>query len=99
MRLTDYASLNFNNNMSTAAAFFDIEKVYTKGYTSRVPQGLVLYQTLCSLYINDMPQTPGVYLGLFADDTCVYATTKRVKFSESCSEVSVLLRCGVSAGT
>jgi hypothetical protein len=22
--------------------------------------------------INDMPQTPGVYLGLFADDTCIY---------------------------
>jgi hypothetical protein len=26
MRLTDHVSLNFNNNMSTAAVFFDIEK-------------------------------------------------------------------------
>jgi hypothetical protein len=28
MRLTDHVSLNFNNNMSTAAVFFDIEKAF-----------------------------------------------------------------------
>jgi hypothetical protein len=61
-----------------------------------VPHGSVLSPTLYSLCINDMPQTPGVYLGLSADDTCMYATdSKRVMFSESCSEVSVLLRSGV----
>jgi hypothetical protein len=25
-----------------------------------------------SIHINDTPQTPGVYLGLFADDTCIH---------------------------
>jgi hypothetical protein len=39
-----------------------------------VPQGSVLSPTLHSIYINDTPQTHGVYLGLFADDTCIYAT-------------------------
>jgi hypothetical protein len=39
-----------------------------------VPQGSVLFPTLCGLYINETSQTPGVYLGLFADDTCIYGT-------------------------
>jgi hypothetical protein len=30
--------------------------------------------TLYSLYINDAPQTPGVYLSPFADNTCIYTT-------------------------
>jgi hypothetical protein len=42
-----------------------------------VPQGSVLFPTLYSLYINDTPQIPGVYLGLFADDTCIYATGRK----------------------
>jgi len=28
MRLTDHVTRNFNNNMSTAAVFFDIEKAF-----------------------------------------------------------------------
>jgi hypothetical protein len=28
------------------------------------------------MYTNDIPQKPGVYLGLFADDTCIYATDR-----------------------
>jgi hypothetical protein len=39
-----------------------------------VPQGSVLSPTLYNMYINGAPQTPGVYLALFADDTCLYAT-------------------------
>jgi hypothetical protein len=29
---------------------------------------------LFNVYINDAPQTHGVYLALFSDDTCLYAT-------------------------
>jgi hypothetical protein len=39
-----------------------------------MPQGSVLSPTLYILYINDTPQTIGVNLALFADDTCLYAT-------------------------
>jgi hypothetical protein len=42
-----------------------------------VPQGSALSPTLYSLCINDTPQTFGVYLGLFADDTCIYATDRK----------------------
>jgi hypothetical protein len=42
-----------------------------------VQQGSVMSPTLYSVYINDTPQTPGVYLGLFADDTCIYATDRK----------------------
>jgi hypothetical protein len=42
-----------------------------------VPQGCVLSPTLYSLFINDTPKTSGVYLGLFADDTCIYATDRK----------------------
>jgi hypothetical protein len=34
-----------------------------------VPQGSVLAPTMYSLYISDIPQTPGIHLALFADDT------------------------------
>jgi hypothetical protein len=37
-----------------------------------VSQVSVLFPTLYNMYINDAPQTPGVYLSLFADDTCLY---------------------------
>jgi hypothetical protein len=41
------------------------------------------------------------FLGLFADDTCIHmlSTAKNVMFSESCSEVSILLKRGARAGT
>jgi hypothetical protein len=34
----------------------------------------MLSPTLYNLYIIDTPQTPGVNLALFADDTCLYVT-------------------------
>jgi hypothetical protein len=117
MRLTDHVTLNFNNNMPTAAVFLDIEKAFNKMWRlgllyklselkfsisliklinsflsprkfrvsvegelsvprdvqAGVPQGSILSPTLYRIYINDMPQTPGVYLSLFADDNSVYA--------------------------
>jgi hypothetical protein len=42
-----------------------------------VSQGSVLSPTFYSIYIIDRPQTPGVYLGLFVDDTCLYATDRK----------------------
>jgi hypothetical protein len=41
------------------------------------PHGSVLFPTVYSIYINDMPRTPGVYLGLFANDTNIYTTDCR----------------------
>jgi hypothetical protein len=45
-----------------------------------VPQGSVLPPTLYNMYINDAPQTPGVYIALIADDTCMYATDRKKHF-------------------
>jgi hypothetical protein len=113
---TRHFTLIFNNNMSTAALFLDIEesffiiwhhgllyklseikfsisliklicsvlsqrkyRVSVEGEISTprdiqtgVSQGSVLSPTLYNTYIKDTPQTPGVYLGLFASDTCIY---------------------------
>jgi hypothetical protein len=41
------------------------------------PQGSILSPTLYNLYINDTPQTPGMYLALFGDDTCLYSTDRK----------------------
>jgi hypothetical protein len=56
-----------------------------------VPHGSVLSPTLYDMYITDAPQTHGVYLALFADDTCLYPT--------ECKEGFVVrkLQCGLSS--
>jgi hypothetical protein len=118
MRLTDHITLNFNNEMSTAAVLFDIEKAFdtlqhpgllyklsTMEFATKliklissflsqrkfrvsvegempkprdieagVPQGSILYPTLYNLYINYTPQTTGISVALFVDDTVLYAT-------------------------
>jgi hypothetical protein len=51
------------------------EKPRPRDINAGVPQSSVLLSpTLYNLYISDTPQTPGFYLGLFADDICIYAT-------------------------
>jgi hypothetical protein len=45
-----------------------------------VPEGSVLSHTLFNLYINDAPQTQGIHLALFADDTSLYATDRKESF-------------------
>jgi hypothetical protein len=47
-----------------------------------MPQSSDLSPTFYSIYtcINDTPQAPGVYLGLFADDTCIYATDRKESY-------------------
>jgi hypothetical protein len=124
VKLTDHVTLNFNNNVSMAAVFLDIEKAFDTTWHSGllyklsklefspnlikligsflsqrkfsvsvegemstprkmqagVPQGSVLSPTLFNMYINDAPQTHGVHLALFADDTCLYATDRKEGF-------------------
>jgi len=42
-----------------------------------VSQLSVLVPNFYSLYINNTPQTPGVYLALFADGTGMYTTNRK----------------------
>jgi hypothetical protein len=50
-----------------------------------VPQGSImspiLYSIYIFIYISDMPQTPGVYLGFFPDDTSVYSTDRKEDYA------------------
>jgi hypothetical protein len=47
---------------------------------ARVPQGSVLSPTLCNMYINDAPQTPGVYVALFVCDSYLYTAGQKDGF-------------------
>jgi hypothetical protein len=51
-----------------------------RGMQAEVPRDSVLFPTLYNMYINDAPQTHGVHLALFADDTCRYATDRKEGF-------------------
>jgi hypothetical protein len=65
-----------------------------------VPQGSVLFPTLCGMYINDS-SIHDVFTWLSFQMTLAYMPQfkRRVVFSERCSAVSVQLGHGVSAGT
>jgi hypothetical protein len=45
-----------------------------------VYQGFFLSPRFQSIYTNDAPQTADVYLALFAEDTCLYATDLKEGF-------------------
>jgi hypothetical protein len=65
-----------------------------------VPQGSVLAQILCSVFINDAPAAPGTHFALFADDICIYAT-KEYEHRVICKLQRGLtaVNRGVNAGT
>jgi hypothetical protein len=56
-----------------------------------VPQGSLLSPTLFNMYINDAPQTHGVHLALFANDTCLYVINHKESF------IVRKLQCGLSS--
>jgi hypothetical protein len=57
------------------------QKVYAKGNASRGASRFCPVPYFEQhIYISDAPQTPGVYLALFADDTCLYATDRKEGF-------------------
>jgi hypothetical protein len=59
----------------------------------------VLSPTLFNMYINDVPQTHGVHLTPFADDTCLYETDRKEGLVlQNSSAVSAQWRPGVKAG-
>jgi hypothetical protein len=61
---------------------------------SGVPQNFVLSPTVYSIYIYiyiDTPRTPSVYLGLYADNTFIYATDRKEGY------VLIKLQRGLSA--
>jgi hypothetical protein len=65
--------------------------VYAKGNTSRAVSKFCPAPYFYNIYINDAAQTPGIYLTLFVDDTCLDATDRK--------EVSVVrkLQLGLSS--
>ena len=48
-----------------------------------VPQGSVLGPVLFNLFINDLPNFPGVTVGIYTDDTILYSSSHSVKLLES----------------
>jgi hypothetical protein len=45
-----------------------------------VLQASVFSPTLFNMNRHDTPQTTGVYLALFADDTCLYAIKRKERY-------------------
>jgi hypothetical protein len=78
------SKLQFSNNLIKHISSFLMQRKFRVSVENEVSmprymqagvlQGSVLSPILYNLYINDTPQTPGVNLTLFADDTCLYAT-------------------------
>jgi hypothetical protein len=81
------STFEFSTRFIQLISSFISERVSVEGEMSTprktqadVPQGSVLSPTLYNIYVNDTPETPGIYLALFADDTCLYATDRKEGF-------------------
>jgi hypothetical protein len=79
LRITLFTQFKLINSSLSRRKFRDtveVELPTPRNMQAGVPQGSILPRTLYTLYINDTPQTLGVYLALFADDTCLYSTDR-----------------------
>jgi hypothetical protein len=84
------SKLEFSNSLTKLIGSFlserkfrvsvEVEMSTPREMQAGVPQGSALSPTLFNLYINYAPQTHGVHLALFADDTCLYATDRKEGF-------------------
>jgi hypothetical protein len=82
--------LHFSINLIKLISYFLYQKKFRvsdegeismpRDIQTEVPQSYVICVTFYSIYINYTPQTPGVYLGLFADDTFIYATDRKAGY-------------------
>lgn len=57
-----------------------------------LPKGSVLFSTLYSLFISDTPQTIGINLALFVDDTCIYTIDRK----EGYTSILRTLQCALA---
>lgn len=78
----------FHSYLSGRSFFVTSRSPHFKNITSRitavsagVPQGSVLGPLLYSIFINDLPTTPNIRLGLYADDTVIYSSKKSMKLA------------------
>jgi hypothetical protein len=84
------SKLEFSNSLIKLISSFLSERKFsasvegemsmTREMRAGVPHGSVLSPTLYDMYINDVPQIHGIYLALFADNTCLYATDRKEVF-------------------
>ena len=80
MNFPVYLIFFIKSYLSNRKFFIEKEQVksYIKNVVAGVPQGSVLGPLLFILYINDLPITKDIALGLFADDTCILTSSFRI---------------------
>jgi hypothetical protein len=89
--------LKFSTNLIKLLSFFPSERKFTisvegemstpREMEARAIQGSVPFPKFYSMNIDNSTQTGGVCPALFADDTCIDATDRKVTFLDHCSAV------------